>query len=76
MVRAITLNRAGGSASATIPKDMLSRHHLGPGDTVFAVDTPQGVLLTPYDPATQAALEAYVEVARENREALAALAKL
>lgn len=76
MVREITLNRAGGSASATIPKDMLNRYHLGPGDTVFAVETPQGVLLTPFNPATQAALEAYVEVARDNREALAALAKL
>lgn len=76
MVRAITLNKAGGSASATIPKDILNRYHLGPGDKVFVVDTPQGVLLMPYDPATQAALEAYVEVARENREALAALARL
>lgn len=76
MVKAITLQRAGGSASAVIPKDMLTRHHLGAGDQVFAVDTPHGVLITPYDPDTQAALEAYAEVAREHRAALAALAQL
>jgi hypothetical protein len=55
---------------------MLVRHHFGAGDEVFAVDTPHGVLITPFDPATQAALEAYAVVARDDREAMAALAKV
>lgn len=76
MVKIIRLQQSGGSVSAIIPKDMVLRHHLSAGDAVFAVDTPQGVLLSPVDPATQAALEAYAVVAREDREAMAALAKV
>jgi putative addiction module antidote len=76
MIREITLRQVGGSIGATIPKDIAERHNLDVGDTMFVVDTPEGILLTPYDPATRAALEAYVRVARENREAMAALSRL
>ena len=40
------------------------------------METPEGILLTAVDPATTVALAAYAEVARENRAALGALAKL
>lgn len=43
---------------------------------VVAERVQAGVLITPFDPATQAALEAYAVVAREDREAMAALAKV
>lgn len=76
MVRTIKLRETGGSVSAILPKDMLARHHLEANDEVFAIDTPQGILLSPFDPATANALAAYVEVARENLDAMAALAKV
>ena len=76
MVRRITLKKTGGSVSAILPKEMLTRHHLEANDEVFVIETPQGILLSPYDPTTARALDAYLEVARENRDAMAALAKL
>ena len=74
MVRQITLRRSGGSVSATLPKDMLDRLHLSAGDQVFAVETDRGVLLTPYDPTFDAAMEAYRTVAQKYRNALRELA--
>ena len=75
MIQTITLKRIGGSVGAILPKDMLVRQHLEANDEVFAIDTPQGILLTAVDPATTAALDAYMSVAAENRAAMAALAK-
>jgi antitoxin component of MazEF toxin-antitoxin module len=72
----LTLRQAGGSVTATIPRHMAERHKLEAGDKVFAVDTPQGILLTPYDPALAEQMAAFREVVRENRDTLAALAKL
>lgn len=56
MTYVIRLRRAGGSISATLPKDMADRLKLGAGDTVFAVETERGILITPYDPDTEEAL--------------------
>ena len=75
MVRKITVRQTGTSVSATIPKDMADRMHVGPGDTLFAIETPQGVLLTPYDPATARAMQAYDRVAKKHRTALRELSR-
>ena len=63
MVRELKLRQAGGSIAATLPKDMAERLHLAAGDTVLAVETDRGILLTPYDPDTEAALSFAAEVA-------------
>ena len=76
MVHTITLKKIGGSISAIIPKDMASRQHLAANDQLFAMETADGILLTAVDPTTRAALDAYTELAKENRAAMAALAKL
>ncbi len=75
MVKAITLRRVGGSVSATLPKDMADRLHLESGDTVLAIETDRGVLLTPYDPETERALEAAARAAKKYRNVLRQLAK-
>ena len=76
MIQTITLKKIGGSVGAILPKDMLVRQHLEANDEVFAIDTAQGILLTAVDPATTVALEAYAQVAKENRAAMATLAKM
>ena len=50
MVREVKLRQVGGSVGATLPKDMAERLHLSVGDRVLAIETEQGVLLSPYDP--------------------------
>ncbi len=76
MVHRITLKKIGGSIGAIIPKELASRQHLAADDELFAVETADGILLTTADPIAQAALDAYAELAKENRMAMAALAKL
>ena len=75
MVREITLRQAGGSVTATLPKDIAERLHLGPGDKVYAIETEDGVLLTPYDPHFDAAMQAFEEVRRQYRNTLRKLAE-
>ena len=75
MAKNITLRQAGGSVSATIPKDIADRLRLEAGDQVLAVETDRGVLLTPYDPETEATLMVASRVAKKYRAALHELAK-
>ena len=75
MTRELKLRQAGGSVSATLPKDMADRLHLEPGDRVLAVETAQGILLTPYDPETERALKIAAKAAKKYRNVLRQLAK-
>jgi hypothetical protein len=74
MVVEVTLQQAGGLVSATIPCEMACRFHLQPGDRVQAIETEQGILLTPFDPAVQEALALASDVARQFQPALRELA--
>jgi putative addiction module antidote len=75
MTKELTLRQAGGSVSATLPKDMAARLRFAAGDRVLAVETDQGILLTPFDPDAEAALQAAAKVAKKFRGALRELAK-
>jgi putative addiction module antidote len=71
----VKLRRAGGSIAATLPKDMAGRLKLQAGDTVIAIETERGILLTPYDADTEEALAIAAQVGRTYRNALRELAK-
>lgn len=75
MTKQVTLRQAGGSVSATLPKDMADRLRLEPGDTVLAVETDSGILLTPFDPDAVRALTLAAKAAKRYRNALRELAK-
>jgi putative addiction module antidote len=75
VTKELKLRQAGGSVAATLPKDMADRLNLGVGDRVLAVETEQGILLTPYDPTMAEALELAAAAAKRYRHALRELAK-
>jgi putative addiction module antidote len=75
MVKDVKLRQAGGSVSATLPKDMAERLHLAAGDRVWAIETDNGILLTPYDPNVKLGLEIASRAAKKYRNALRELAK-
>jgi len=70
-----TIRAIGNSSGATIPKDMLDRYRLAPGDRVHLIETDEGILITPYDPLFSEAMEIYQEGAKKYRDALRELAK-
>jgi len=74
MLKQIRLRQAGGSVSATLPKEMADRLSLGAGDQVLAVETTDGILLTPYDAETLEAVKAGRRIAKRYRSALRELA--
>ena len=75
MTKELTLRQAGGSVSATLPKEMAGRLRLEPGDRVLAVETERGILLTPYDPDVEHALAIAGKAAKRYRNALRELAR-
>ena len=75
MVKTITVRQTGTSVSATIPKEMADRLHIEQGDRMFAIETENGVLLTPYDPTTARTLAVYRRGARKYRNAMRGLSR-
>ena len=69
------LRRTGNSLATTWPKELLNRLNVGEGDRLFAVETPHGILVTPYDPAFDRAMDIAKRVMARDRDALKELAK-
>jgi putative addiction module antidote len=74
-VAKLKLTAVGTSTGVVIPKEMLQRLKVGRGDTLFAVETPSGYLITPYDPSLETQIRLSREIMKEYRETLRALAK-
>jgi putative addiction module antidote len=72
----LKLTSVGDSTGIVLPKEMLERLRVDSGDTIFALETPNGYLITNNDPEE---VERQLEVAREAmteyRETLRILAK-
>jgi len=64
MTSEVTLRQSVASVSATIPKELSRRFHLEPGDRIQAIETEDGILLTPFDPTVQKALSLASEAAK------------
>ncbi|MEO8194056.1 MAG: AbrB/MazE/SpoVT family DNA-binding domain-containing protein [Gemmatimonadales bacterium] len=75
MVKELKLRQAGGSVAATLPKDMADRLRVASGDRMLAIETDNGILLTPYDPSIEKELAIAAKAARKYRNALRELAK-
>ena len=71
----LKLTRIGTSTGAVLPKEMLTRLKVEKGDTVYAIETKEGYLITPYDPAIAEQLEAGRDFMKEYRDTFKALAK-
>jgi bifunctional DNA-binding transcriptional regulator/antitoxin component of YhaV-PrlF toxin-antitoxin module len=54
---------------------MMDRLRIAPGDRLFAIETKDGVLLTPYDPAFDDAMQAFEKVRRQYRNTLKKLSE-
>ena len=75
MVKKVTARKMGGSVGATLPKEFVDRYHIKAGDVLNVIETDDGILITPLDPAFEKAMATYERGARTYRNALRELAK-
>ncbi len=71
----LKLTTVGSSTGVVIPKDMLARLNVAKGDVLHAVETRDGYLITPYDPAFAEKMDKAEAIMRRYRNTLHALAK-
>lgn len=71
----VKLTTIGNSTGVILPKEVLQRLHVGRGDTLFLLETPEGIELTPFDPEIARQLDEAERVMREDRDVLRKLAE-
>lgn len=71
----LKITTIGNSAGVILPRELLARLRLGKGDELFAIETPDGLRLTTYDPTLAAQMEVAEQVMREDRLVLHKLAQ-
>ena len=73
-MKRLKITTVGNSAGIVLPKEILERLGASEGDTLFAVETPNGVELRPYDPEFARQMDIAEQVMRERRDVLKKLA--
>lgn len=71
----LRVTSVGNSAGVVLPPELLQRLHVDRGDTLYAIETPNGIELTPYDPEVARQMDAAEKVMREDRDVLRRLAQ-
>ena len=71
----LKITTVGNTAGVILPKDLLARLRLEKGDELHALETPDGIRLTVYDPALAEQMEVAEQVMRSRRTLLHKLAQ-
>jgi putative addiction module antidote len=72
---ALKLTAVGNSVGMVLPKELLAKLGVGKGDTLYAVETGDGLRLTVADPEFEAQMEVAERVMKERRAVLRELAR-
>ncbi|MCR6663645.1 MAG: AbrB/MazE/SpoVT family DNA-binding domain-containing protein [Luteimonas sp.] len=71
----LKITTIGNSAGVILPKDLLARLRLDKGDELYALETPDGIRLTAFDPELAAQMEVAEQVMRKRKTLLRKLAQ-
>jgi putative addiction module antidote len=71
----LKLTAIGNSTGIILPREILQRLRVERGDRLHAVETPNGIELTAYDPEAAYQMEVAESVMREDRDVLRKLAE-
>jgi putative addiction module antidote len=75
MNMALKITKIGNSAGVILPKELLAQLRVGPGDTLYVTEAPDGVRLTAANPDFEAKMALAEQIMREDRDILRVLAK-
>ena len=71
----LKITTVGNSAGVILPKDLLARLRVEKGDELYALETPDGIRLTVYDPTLAQQMDVAEQVMRRRRTLLNKLAQ-
>jgi putative addiction module antidote len=71
----LKLRAIGNSVGVVLPKDLLARLKVSEGDTLYAIDTPDGIRLTTVDPEFTEQMAMARDIMKRRRAVLRELAK-
>lgn len=71
----LKVTQIGNSLGVILPKELLTKLGVAKGDTLHAIETPDGIRLTHAEPDFEAQMKVAREVMRERRAVLRELAK-
>lgn len=71
----LKITAIGNSAGVILPKELLARLRVEKGDELYALETPDGIKLTSYDPTLAKQMEVAEKIMREDRHVLHKLAQ-
>ena len=74
-MHALQLTQIGNSVGVILPREMLAKLGMTKGDTIYAIDQPDGVRLTIADPDFAAQMDVVRKVMKDRRAVLRELAK-
>ena len=66
----VKLTTIGNSVGVVLPRELLARLRVERGDTLYVLETPNGIELTPYRPDFAAQIETAERVLRDERDVL------
>jgi putative addiction module antidote len=72
---ALKLTQIGNSVGVILPKELLAKLGVSKGDTVYAIDQPDGIRLTVSDPDFEAQMAVARRIMKKRRAVLRELAK-
>ena len=70
----LKLTTVGNSVGVVLPREILDKLRVQKGDSLYVLETPRGIELTPYDPEFARQMDLAEAVMREDRDALKKLA--
>lgn len=71
----LKLMAIGNSVGVILPKELLAKLGVAKGDTLFAVETDNGIRLTTTDPDFEAQMDVARDIMKKRRAVLRELAK-
>jgi putative addiction module antidote len=75
MATTVKITTIGNSVGIVLPKEVLVKLNVEKGDSLYLVDTPAGIQLTPFDQDFAEEMEAARRVMKKHRDVLRRLAE-
>ncbi len=69
-MQSLKITTVGNSSGVILPKEILERLRVEKGDTLYALETPNGIELTPFNPEFAKQMDIAEQVMREDRDVL------